>query len=306
MKKMKIYMVISILTILLLIVSCSNVLEEKNFTNTESNKSNSYNLTIHEYILLEYNKRYSTDHFIQILEENSSYFIRNNKVDYCLVSDFIVNNIHLFSDSLLYSEIVIEACDIFGIPDLVDKIPNAFSKESMNLFLDYNNSFGGINLMQETDEDMQNELFEYYSDNVMPFLTEEEKINEMEFFELMKNDEDIENVIAFFEHSLDNSNFTDSYLNTLKFGYNTYKFYNSGDISTIKDIYEGATDYLAYQSLYEAYEPQCRQCMHIAELPLSHSQHLALAGAGVARPSKIIGVLVLIKNILSFYFDFIW
>ncbi len=132
-----------------MLLGCSRGPVGNDTTINESDYSRgvTYEKTAHEYIMLEYFKRYDFSHYKDTIESNSASFVIDGEFDKNLATEFIIKNLHLFTDSFLYSTIVIEAMNKFSFNNPED-FPIAFTSDAKKEIFDYKNEHTGINALQ--------------------------------------------------------------------------------------------------------------------------------------------------------------
>ena len=221
------FFLISLIVVLLIfavIISCENLVNDD--SNLFKTYTEGYETTIHEYVLYEYFSRYDSSHYVDILLENSHSFIKDNEIEYYLLSEFIIENLHLFTDAKLFEEIISESKNKFNI-DENTFIENMFSDSVKTKYLDYKNEHGGRNLMVFTIDENMDMLWENYDKNIKNLLTAAEQVHFETFLELSFQAESFIPMISFLEESIDNESFTDMYNQVLKFTLNTSRFYDT-------------------------------------------------------------------------------
>lgn len=183
----------------------------------------SYNETAHEYILKEYFARYSFDHYKVVLEQNEGIFVIDGKFSAKLATEFIIENLHLFTDSLLYDTVVKEAIQKFTIINS-DDYTNPFTEEGKKILLDYKNEYSGINALQFDPKDNFSMLNSYATSNI-GYLNEYEMENYTILFNMIETKSSLTSIIEFLEESKNDPNFTPKYVNIIDFSINASKFY---------------------------------------------------------------------------------
>ena len=244
-----IVLTVATISIFLYVISCSNSIT-KNESTQENSKS--YQLTIHEEIILEYQKRYNKDHYEQIFrdfiqEQNSL----RSKVDANEVIKFIVDNLHLFADSTLYAEVEQTILEHHGISGEMP-FPATFTNDFKKCFLDYEGKYGGINLLQlvivevESDDTRNvkinqelsleasignslNEVKILFDTEIRQNLNNFDIEHYESFFKMVVNNASTESIITHLSIVQDNGDFSTFYNNNVDFAMNTFLFYESGD-----------------------------------------------------------------------------
>ena len=190
-----------------------------------------YEVTYHEYIITEYFSRYSTSHYGQTLLDNKDSFVvdevSGDSFDHYLAQKFIIDNFHLFADSLLFQTVVDEASFLMnkGILPYTDLTQGkmSFKKLKENL-LDYDNCYSKINEFQFKQTDLYNELYTFSNSNNSCFYAGD-IFHFNELLIMIKNDESLDDLIHYVESVFSyNNNYSQQYYEIMDFALNTLKF----------------------------------------------------------------------------------
>ena len=188
----------------------------------------SYTMTMHEWIMLEYTKRYCFAHYESTILANSHLFLIDGEVDEYLATKFVIDNLHLFGDSLLYAQVLNEALNEFMLPSNMSNIPIAFSQESKRLLLDYENKHSGINIYSFCLYGGIDTLMRHYKKYLASAFNEHEAENYLAMIGMLETAGSISEIITFLESTAGNPNFTPTYQTIHSFALNNSRFYNSG------------------------------------------------------------------------------
>jgi hypothetical protein len=223
---------ILILVVLGVVIGCSNqITRDSSYSDVNipniGYDGKRYELTAHEYIVGEYARRYSTDHYAKVMKENSHLFFneKRNGNDEYLFTKFVVDNIDIFTDSDLYDEIIAEARVIFSIDD-DSYIPNAFTEDEIREYMDYDHVFGGINILQFSSEILGNEWRNYVEETFYNELSSTEKNHyDIMFNMFFFSNSTRQEIIEYIENTKDNNDYSDSYKSFLELSLNILYFY---------------------------------------------------------------------------------
>lgn len=192
-------------------------------------KKNDYKISATEYVMVEYFRTYDTSHFEKTLWENSDKFMDKGGVNYDMLSQFVGENIGLFSDEKMFQEIATKAVDIFNLKDNPEDL-NPFSKTAIQSFLDYKHQYGGINLMKPTVQETYKEL----NSIVYPMAEKNLYREEFEHFEklvyLTSNEHPAYQVLDAIDYGLNSMKNSGNYREALEFAQNHFNFQESGDM----------------------------------------------------------------------------
>ena len=263
-------------------------------------------MSAHEFILSEYDSRFTKPDFEKIITDSISVYSENGLFNFDDFSIFLLNNLSLFSDTLLYKQIVDEAIVKYNLPSkYIIEIPytQAFNKK----YFDTSGNNGGYNFFQETRNKTIDVIYEYCSDNIYSFLSdvERENINEILSF-LTRENGDLTDVISFIEAELlaNNQIFSARYINFLEFTKNNCTFrlssYSNNSIYWIDE--DTIMDGLANLSLYEALEADCEGWSCATVGMITHSEHLAQSAAGSSGASEFVEDITSIRDLISYLF----
>jgi hypothetical protein len=203
-----------------ILTGCSDLVDNSELSDI---KQVPYTLTAHEYIMKEYFSRYSRDHYKDVLLQNESYFLKDGKFDAELSTEFVIENLYLFADSLLYETIVNEAIEIFSIEN-VDDYTIAFTEDAKKYLLDYKNEYSGINAFQFRRADNYAMLYSYATSNIDD-LSDYEKEHYVALFDMIEDNNSLESIIQYLNDTMKDQNFSSDYAEIVQFAYNTSRFY---------------------------------------------------------------------------------
>lgn len=160
-----VYVSFAILLIAGFVIGCSDPITRNDIDSTgltTQSKSQGH-ISAFDYIVSEYEKRYDNSHFESTLK---AMIVANGIHDYGQAVELVIANIETFSDSVLYEEIMEEACSLFNID--FDDLQIAFSQESIKLYLDHNSQYGGIDLFNYSFADWRSDYLSYFHDALSP------------------------------------------------------------------------------------------------------------------------------------------
>ena len=232
-----------ILTLVGIVIGCSDIVTK---SKSDPINTKTYELTIHEYIVMEYEKRLNTNHWDAVLQQNRYAFTtRDGNIDFDAYVAFIIENIDKFSDPGLYADVMREALVKFGV-DIVEAENlieiGGFNESTIERYYDVNNEFGGVNFMRQTESERLNEVYTLYVNEVQSSLSTAEQSNMETILSMVINGNSVDNIVDFIDSTANNSAFSDSYKNTLHFAINTILFYDSDDIESLYAPGDGVVD----------------------------------------------------------------
>jgi tRNA-binding EMAP/Myf-like protein len=218
-------MVVAIaITAIIVFIGCSDMTtKDKIAEQKQLSLSPSYEMTIHEYVFYQYILLYDNSHYEETLTNHSYKFLNtDNTINQELAIEFIIENIHLFSDSLLYAQIVQDAKSKFYFDG---QVPIAFT-ESDVMFTDYKKEHDGINIFQFDEKLLRNELEFFNKIYIHPHLNHDD-INHYDILtDMMISNLPKDDIITFIEKAIEIPSFSQLYLSTLDFTLNNFRFHH--------------------------------------------------------------------------------
>jgi len=193
-----------------------------------------YNLTFHEYLLLEYDRRVDHLRINDNVLKNRDKWTINGVVDEVLLAQFYVSNIDLFSDTPLFHQVLSEARTIYDT-DIGNPLWSPFDKVVLDEFIDISGQTSGLNFLKFNRQAL---LLDYqkYCTNVpnsnYTSLNEVEKNHFNSCFDLFLKSITLLDYIVYLERTINNDKFSPFYTAALAFELNVARFYASGDIDT--------------------------------------------------------------------------
>jgi hypothetical protein len=260
-----------------------------------------FEITPHTYIVSEYDSNYNTSHYKQVLIDNEEAYTINDTIDIKLLTKFIIENTELFADTLLYSQIVYDTYDLFSI-DKKFKIPIIMDQESIDFFLDYNNSHGGYNFLQKTRLETYDEIKRCYYNEAKPYLSQIDwnHCSNLLDYSLDVNI-DYDDYILYLENSIADTtaDYSQSYADFLSFCLNNARYYKQAGGTYYYGIASDYADAMSYLRLYRALAARCNSC-GVLEL-ITHQEHVSQANGGSASSSSIINITEIIATLGGFF-----
>jgi len=188
-----------------------------------------YKLTIHEFILLEYNRRLDRIRISENLMTNKDEWMYNEIFKEYEFSEFYVNNIELFTDIDLFHEVLEEAREKYGVEQGAP-LWSPYDPEILEMLGDYDGSHDGINLIRLGRQERLNDLRDWIERNANSEwgnYTEYEHVHFQQLWNMIRNDRRFRELIQFVEWTKDDVELSPEYKSILDFAINTFKFYNA-------------------------------------------------------------------------------
>jgi len=189
-----------------------------------------FEMTIHEWVLLEYTKRYNYDHWIDVFLKNIDLLKVDGEINENLVRAFVFDNIHLFGCYNLYTQIAIEAIDNFSLNLNLSDFPNPFSAETKRKLFDINNSYGGVNLFRFNLKESVDDLLTTYSPIFSTVFSTAEHSNFNAMINMVNTNRSLSEIESFLICSEIDPRFSRGYRDIHYFALNTFRFYQNGAI----------------------------------------------------------------------------
>ena len=215
--------IISLITLMVagLVIGCSDFVTKSKSTQQD----NTFEITIHEYLLKEFWKRYDFSKIENAISENHHLLVnRSGSIDEYLTIKFFADNIESFRDDLLFADIAKKASKLYSVHVDVDMI-NLFSQEGAREFIDYDQQYGGMNLLLSDKNAVKQQWLNRYEKNIKNRLSINEQAHYEDFLNFMYSGVSIGDAIAYLESTKIRGSFSEIYSEFLDFAYNNYSFY---------------------------------------------------------------------------------
>lgn len=312
MKKHKslIWIALIVISTLILILGCNsreNITKNDNLNNSKSDYT--FEVDTHNYILLNYFQQVEYIDFEKIIGDNLNQFVVNDKIDYDLFAEFVVDNIDLFVNRDLWENITKDAEVVFNIPTGSLYVP--FSNGLIK-YADLDGSNGGYNFFIQDPTDRLNEMIRYAEDNIKSILSPNEYDNYMDILTLSNQSSiSYQEMQDFYYNALSDPIFSENYKEILSFGLNDINFkkyldHNEDSFNACyKDIWGGSADIGVRAAAYDINSKHCSLCSSICAVPtvISHAQHVSIsngtAGHASAEAGFWCGILNSLHNLLK-------
>jgi hypothetical protein len=199
-------------------------------TRNYSVSGGTYETTFHEYVILQYDIRVDKRRIKDNLKDNESKWLINGQVDEYRYTRFIVDNLDLFTDERLFHQVLQEGRIIFNVEE-GEPLYSPFSQEAKELLMDYDSSYGGLNLFKfdrlELLNDLQNRII---SREMFSRFNAQEKQHFDALFQMFRQSSSIINIVDFLEATMNNDGFYPEYQSLLLTARNVSLFYDSREI----------------------------------------------------------------------------
>jgi len=230
-----------LIIVVAMIVGCDNLTTRGNL-NSENQPKITYTLTAHEWVILQYEKRFDMKRIENLIAEKEQFTsVRNEEICVDELTQFLIDNLDVWGDEDLFDKIIEEAKIKFSISDDIE-ILNPFSNAGRRVFFDNNEQYDGVNILRLNIDENQNvthdretslgELQKLYEKEGRQNHNQYERENFETMFSMVINRSSSDDILDFIRISKTDPRFSGDYINSLLFAENTLLFYESGDIVT--------------------------------------------------------------------------